>query len=80
MPLHLYADIYAFGSVPRNWSPGKGSSIKYPVRNPAVRRYPGRLLPGGWQKVIKGGTTGEVHYFEHASGQVAGVQFFPRRD
>jgi hypothetical protein len=80
VPPHLYADIYASGSVPRDWSPGRGSTIKYPVRNPAVRRYLGRLLPGRWQKVIKAGTTGEVHYFEHASGHVAGVKFFPRRD
>jgi len=58
------------------------------VRNPAVRRYLRQLLPGRWQKVIKNGNTGEVHYFEHASGalhevsaerseQVAGVKFFP---
>ena len=29
-----------------------------------------------WQKVIKKGNSGEVHYFEHESGQVAGVKFF----
>ena len=27
-------------------------------------------------KVIKKGNSGEVHYFEHESGQVAGVKFF----
>jgi len=43
----------------------------------AVRRYLRLLLPGKWQKVIKNGNSGEVHYFEHASGQVAGVKFFP---
>jgi hypothetical protein len=26
---------------------------------------------------MKLGNIGEVHYFEHASGQVAGVKFFP---
>ena len=56
MPLHLYADMYASGSVPKEWFPAKGTTIKYPVRNPAVRRYLSRLLVGKWQKVIKSGT------------------------
>ncbi len=51
--------------------------LKHPVRNPEVQRYLWTLLPGRWQKVIKRGHTGEVHYFEHSSGQVAGVKFFP---
>ena len=51
--------------------------MKYPVRNPAVHRYLRQLLPGRWQKVIKQGNSGEVHYFEHASGQVAGVKYYP---
>jgi len=38
-----------------------------------------QLLPGKWQKVIKDGNTGEVHYFEHSSGQVAGVKYFPKQ-
>lgn len=53
--------------------------MKYPVRNRAVRRYLRQLLPGKWQKVISRGNTGEAHYFEHASGQVAGVKFFPNQ-
>ena len=77
MPLHLYPDVYASGSVPTGWAPIQGGTIKYPVRNPAVQRYLRQLLPGRWRKVIKKGTSGEVHYFEHASGQVAGVKFFP---
>ena len=76
MPLHLYANVYASGSVPSNWRPIRGSTIKYPVRNLEVRRYLRLLLPGRWQKVIKQGNIGEVHYFEHQSGQVAGVKFF----
>lgn len=75
MPLHLYANVYASGSVPETWVPDKGGTIKYPVRNPAVLRYLRELLPGKWQKVIKSGNIGEVHYFEHQSGQVAGVKF-----
>jgi hypothetical protein len=75
MPLHLYANLEDSGSVPEGWSPTKGRTIKYPVRNPALRRYLSRLLPGKWQKVIKWGTVGEVHYFEHASGRVAGVKY-----
>ncbi len=77
MPLHLYPDVYASGSVPAGWTPLKGGAMKYPVRNPAVLRYLRQLLPGKWQKVIKKGNTGEVHYFEHGSGQVADVKFFP---
>jgi len=76
MPLKIYSDIYSSGSVPEEWTPTKGGTIKYPVRNPAVRWHLHRLLAGKWQKVIKNGSTGEVHYFEHASGKVAGVKFF----
>jgi hypothetical protein len=78
MPLHLYPDVYASGSVPPGWVPIKGGTIKYPVRNPAVRGYLRQLLPGRWQKVIKQGNIGEVHYFEHTSGQVAGVKYYPK--
>jgi len=76
MPLHLYPNIRASGSVPQDWAPVVSRTLTYPVRNPAVRRYLRELLSGSWQKVIKQGNTGEVHYFEHASGQVAGVKFF----
>jgi len=79
MALHVYPDVYASGSVPADWVPTKGGALKYPVRNPAVHRYLRQLLPVKWQKVIKKGNTGEVHYFEHASGQVADVKFFPSR-
>jgi hypothetical protein len=54
-----------------------GGTVKYSVRNPAVRRYLRQLLPGRWQKVIKQGNSGAVHYFEHVSGQVAGVKYYP---
>ncbi len=77
MPLHLYTSVYASGTVPRNWKPTAGGTIKYLVRNSAVRRYLRELLPGKWQKVIKKGGIGEVHYFEHVSGQVAGIKYFP---
>jgi len=76
MPLHVYPNVYASGSVPAEWKPIRGGTIKYPVRNVALRSYLRELLPGKWQKAIKQGTTGEVHYFEHASGQVADVKFF----
>jgi hypothetical protein len=77
MPLYLYKDVYASGSIPAGWAPIQGGTIKYPVRNAAVHRYLRQLLPGKWQKVIKKGNMGDVHYFEHASGQVADVKFFP---
>jgi hypothetical protein len=80
MSLRLYANIYVSGSVPREWSPAKGGTIKYPVRNIALRRYLDQQLAGKWLKVIKIGAGGEVHYFEHVSGQVAGVKFFPKRN
>jgi hypothetical protein len=79
MPLHLYPDVYASGSVPQSWKPVHGGTLKYPVRNPAVLRELRRLRPGRWQKVIKQGKSGEVHYFAHSSGQVAGVKFFSPR-
>ena len=76
MPLHLYSDVYASGSAPPNWQPSRGGTLKYPVRNHAVLHELRRLRPGRWQKVIKQGNIGEVHYFEHSSGQAAGVKFF----
>jgi hypothetical protein len=77
MPLNLYPDVYTSGSVPSGWAPLRGGTLKYPVRNPQVANYLRRLLPGRWQKIIKKGNIGEIHYFEHASGQVADVKFFP---
>lgn len=77
MPLHLYVNVYTSGSVPDDWLPEKSGTIKYPVRNAVVHRYLRQLLSGKWQKVIKQGNIGEVHYFEHEFGRVAGVKFFP---
>lgn len=77
MALSLYKNIYASGSVPVGWKPVRGGSLKYPVRNAAVLTALRSMLPGSWQKVIKRGNFGEVHYFEHASGHVAGVKFIP---
>lgn len=77
MPLYLYPNIYASGVVPAGWTPTQGGTMKYPVRNKEVLSYLRTLLPGRWQKVIKQGKPGDVHYFEHQSGQVAGVKHFP---
>lgn len=77
MPLHLYANVHASGSLPKGWKPTQGGTIKYPVKNKVLLRYPQQLLAGRWQKVIKKGTSGEVHYFEHQSGQVADVKHLP---
>jgi hypothetical protein len=79
MPLHVYPSIRASGSVPLDWKPVRGAALKYPVRNAVLQAYLRQLLAGKWQKVIKDGTTGEVHYFEHESGQVADVKFFPHK-
>ena len=78
MPLNVYPDIYASASVPEGWTPLRGGAVKYPVRNRAVLRELRRLRSGRWQKVIKCGNIGDVHYFEHQSGRVAGVKFFPK--
>jgi hypothetical protein len=58
--------------------PTRGGTVKYPVRNPAVRHYLRQLLLSRWQKVIKQGNSGDVHYFEHASGQVAGIKYYSK--
>ncbi len=79
MPLHLYSDIYSSGSVPQEWQPLKGGILKYPALNKSVLRELRRLLTGRWKKVIKQGNKGEVHYFEHKSGSVAGVKFIAKR-
>ena len=79
MPLKLYADVWASGVVPEAWSPIRGGMIKYPVRNRAVLRTLRKLRAGRWKKVIRLGIAGEVHYFEHKSGHVAGVKFLRER-
>ena len=77
MPLNLSPDVYTSGAVPPGWVPTRSGTLKYPVRNPAVRQYLRQLLPGRWHKVIKQGNSGAVHYFEHISSQVAGVKYYP---
>ena len=76
MPLYLYPNVYASGSVPLGGSSIRGGTVKYPVRNRAVMRVLRNLRTGNWKKVMKKGNSGEVHYFEHESGSVAGVKFF----
>jgi len=55
----------------------QGGTLKYRVHNAALLAYLRSLLPGRWRKVIKQGLPGEIHYFEHESGQVAGVKYYP---
>lgn len=50
MPLNLYPDIYASGSVPQDWTSVRGGVLKYPVRNRAVIRELRRLRIGKWKK------------------------------
>jgi len=78
--LKFYSSIYASDRLPLGWSPVKGGALKYPVRNSSVLRELRRLRAGNWKKVIKKGNTGEVHYFEHESGGVAGVKYFSGSD
>jgi hypothetical protein len=37
----------------------------------------GKCQSGKWQNVITADNIGEVHYFEHESGHVADVKYFP---
>jgi len=60
MPLHVYQSIDASGSIPEEWKPTWGGTIKYPVRNVTVRDYLRTLLPGKWRRVIKKGNIGEA--------------------
>jgi len=78
MPLNLHPNVRASGLVPKGWMPRRGAALKYPVRNRAVLRELRRLRAGRWKKVIKQGNVGEMHYFEHESGVVAGVKFLFR--
>jgi hypothetical protein len=78
MPLNIYPNVYVSGSVPEDWEPISGGTLKYPVRNRAVIRELRRLRSGRWRKVIKLGRVGEIHYFEHESGWVAGVKFLQK--
>jgi len=76
MSLTIYSSIQASGSLPADWKPVRGGTIKYPVSNAKVLKHLRSLREGRWQKVIKRGSGGEVHYCEHASGNVAGVKYF----
>ena len=62
MPLHVYQNIHLSGSIPAGWVPAQGGAIKYPVRNKVLLAYLRTLRAGRWQKVIKKGAPGEVHY------------------
>jgi hypothetical protein len=76
MPLHLCQNVYESGSVPAGWTPSKSGTIKYPVKNTAVLKHLRELAIGRWQKVIKPGNTGEIHYFEHESEKSPGSSNF----
>lgn len=78
MPLQLFPNVYATGALPKGWKPNKGDTRKYPVRNRKVRTALRQMLPGRWQKVIKKGNLGEIHFFEHSSGAVANVKYFAK--
>jgi len=78
MPLRLYESIRASGSVPQDWAPERRPPVKFRVHNKRLANHLQQLRRGPWLKVLKCGSTGEVHYFEHRSGAVAGVKFIPR--
>jgi hypothetical protein len=43
-----HATLMPHAAAPSGWVPTQGGTIKYPVRNHAVRRYLRQLLPGRW--------------------------------
>lgn len=77
MPLNLYPNVHASGAVPTGWVPLRGGTIKYSVNNPKVLSQLRTLRTGTWRKVIKHGAPGAIHFFEHVSGHVADVKYFP---
>jgi hypothetical protein len=78
MALHIFRSIADSGSVPNDWKPNSKSGVTFRVRNKRLLRYLRELRCGRWCKVLKGGSTGEVHFFRHESGVVAGVKFIPK--
>ncbi|MBI4488439.1 MAG: hypothetical protein HY694_05095 [Deltaproteobacteria bacterium] len=50
MPLRLYPNVYASGLAPHGWTPSRGGTIKYPVRNRAVLRELRRYGPAGGKR------------------------------
>ena len=50
MPLNVYPNVYASGSVPAGWTPTQGGTIKYPVRNKVLLDYLRQLLPGAGRR------------------------------
>lgn len=75
--LHLFNSWRESGRVSEQWQPSdsSGAVIKVRVHNKQLLAYLRELKPGRWQKVYREGRDGtQVHYFEHASGAVAGVK------
>jgi hypothetical protein len=77
MPLHVYRSIYASGSIPQQWKPIRGGTIKYPIRERELNSIFVHFYLGNGEKSLRWVTQVEAHYFEHESGHVAGVKFFP---
>jgi hypothetical protein len=46
MPLHLYSSIRESGSVPLDWKPQRGGTLKYHVKNAKLHSYLQELLAG----------------------------------
>lgn len=69
-------------AVPVNWVPRDppGAVHKQRVKDAFVLHLLHEALPGDWQKVYHYGKDGtEVHYFQHASGNVAMVKHKVKR-
>jgi len=79
MPLNLYVTIFESGSVPDGWKPVKHGTTRYSVSDSSVLAYLQTLLPGKWEKVVSVGRPGNVHYFQHVTGHVAGVKHYEKR-
>jgi hypothetical protein len=79
MPLNLYPDVYASGSVPQNWIPVRGGTLKYPVRNRAVLRELGACFPAGGERSSSRGIPVKFITLNTPLGGWLGSSSFPKR-
>jgi hypothetical protein len=64
--------------LPKGWQPraAPGAVRKIPIKNDQLRTFLQGILPGHWVKVYHYGADGsEIHYGQHASGQVFDVEY-----
>ncbi len=63
MPLSVYPNVYASGSVPKDWSPLRGRTLKYAVTNKRLLQYLRQLLKGQMEESHQGRRNGRSPFF-----------------